>query len=172
MPIEKSNPLRSVLLVDDALVDCQAILRMVANADLPYRLTTAHSLAEARRQTSAERFDVAILDHELGDGTGLDLLPELGETPTIILTGAGSEQLAAEALRLQASHYLVKDAQRGYLHLLPATIEQALTRRWTQYELRRYARELEREVEQRRQAEWELEREQARLRQIIDLVPA
>lgn len=138
MTVENSQTLQSVLLVDDDLVDCLAVARLIAEVGLPYRLTTAHSLAEARSCTAAANFDVAILDYQLGDGSGLDLLAELADTPTIILTGAGSEQLAAEALRLRASHYMVKDPGRGYLHLLPATIEHALARRRNQIELQQH----------------------------------
>jgi PAS domain S-box-containing protein len=48
--------------------------------------------------------------------------------PIIMVTGAGDERTAAEAMKLGASDYLVKDVAGGYLDLLPVVIEQALER--------------------------------------------
>jgi two-component system, LuxR family, sensor kinase FixL len=156
-----------VLIVDDDRVDIRALVRFVDESALPFDLTTASSLVAARECIATAAFDVAIVDHELGDGTGLALFADLGDTPVIVLTGAGTEQTAATALALRASHYMIKDADRGYLHLLPATIEHALNRKWTERELRRYADELKREIVQRRSVEESLRSSEERLRQAV-----
>jgi DNA-binding NtrC family response regulator len=41
--------------------------------------------------------------------------------PTIMITGAGDEEIAIEALKLGASDYVVKDVEGGYLELLPSS---------------------------------------------------
>ncbi len=55
------------------------------------------------RQRKAN-FDLMLLDLQLPDLTGLDLLRRLSKEgfhiPTILMTGHGSEQVAAEAFRL------------------------------------------------------------------------
>lgn len=45
----------------------------------------------------------------MGDGTGLELLSEVLDTPAIIITGCGSEEVAVDAMRLGASDYIIKD---------------------------------------------------------------
>lgn len=58
--------------------------------------------------------------------------PSKGETgglpPIIMVTGAGSEEIAVEAMKLGADDYIVKDQEGNYLELLPSVIEKALRR--------------------------------------------
>lgn len=69
-------------------------------------VSTAHTLAEARKALAAEDdIDVVLLDIRLPDGSGLDFLDELREDqrttslPVIILTGAGENHLMSGADR-------------------------------------------------------------------------
>ncbi len=69
--------------------------------------------------------DIILLDHRLDGGmTGLDVLREVRarqlEAKVIVMTAHGSERLAAEALRLGADDYLVKDTQ--FAELLPQVL--------------------------------------------------
>ncbi len=153
-----------VLVVDDDGVDRRAIARFVAEAKLPYELTMASSLSHARERLLQGTFDVAVVDFDLGDGTGLQLIPALDGAPAILLTGAGSEQTAAAALALRASGYIVKDAALGYLHLLAPTIESAMSRRLAELEVRRYTEQLETEINSRQQAEESLRRSEEHLK--------
>ncbi|MBP6806822.1 MAG: EAL domain-containing protein [Chromatiaceae bacterium] len=81
-------------------------------------------------------FDLVLLDYVL---PGLDALEALKvlraerglDIPLVIVSGQGSEAIAARAMHLGASDYLVKNP--GYLHKLPATLEKA----WAQVELAR-----------------------------------
>ncbi len=125
-----------VLLVDDDRVDQMAVVRFVKDQDLPYDVETSGSRAEAEKHLAHGGFDVVLTDYELGDGTGLDLLPKAGETPTIFVTGRGNEGVAVKAIQLGAYDYLIKDLERSYLKLLPATIRSVLARRQAEVALR------------------------------------
>ena len=80
--------------------------------------------AELALDAAAEA-DIILLDHQLPDVRGIDLLPQLlsrPEPPSVIMvTGHGSESLAAAALRLGAEDYLTKD--HTLPELLPRIIE-------------------------------------------------
>jgi len=69
-----------VLLVEDNEVDRMAFERLVEREDLPYDYRVAASISEARELLATERFDVALLDYMLGDGTAFDLLDAMGDT--------------------------------------------------------------------------------------------
>ncbi len=64
-------------------------------------------------------FDLMLLDLQLPDLTGLDLLRRLDKDgyhiPTILMTGHGSEQVAAEAFRLGVHDYLSKPLDESLL---------------------------------------------------------
>jgi PAS domain S-box-containing protein len=122
------NALR-ILLVDDDQVDRLAFLRHVQRQSLLYECKTAGSVAEARSIPATEKFDVIILDHNLGDGTGFDLLPDFKETPVIFLTGSESPEVAVNAMKAGAADYLLKDHDRNYLKLMPLAVERALRQR-------------------------------------------
>jgi DNA-binding response OmpR family regulator len=70
-------------------------------------------------------FDVILLDHQLPDVTGLELLATLrareGRPSVILITGNGDESLAAAALRQGADDYLIKD--QSLPKLLPQVLE-------------------------------------------------
>src|ERR1700683_1786243 len=118
-----------VLMVDDDQVDRLAFLRHVEKQSLLYECKTAGSVAEARAIPHTEKFDVIILDHNLNDGTGFDLLPDFTETPVIFLTGSESPEVAVKAMKAGAADYLLKDHDRNYLKLMPLAVERALQER-------------------------------------------
>jgi len=118
-----------MLLVEDDKFDRLAFERHVRKMDLPYDFQCASSSAQARVLLEKESFDVVLLDYLLGDGIGTELLPLLGETPGIIITGVGSEEVAASAMRHGAYDYVVKDAECKFLTSLPLTIGTVLERR-------------------------------------------
>lgn len=118
-----------VLLVDDDDIDRESMIRFVRDCQLPYEMHAANSKRQAEAILDALDFDVVLLDFELGDGSGLELLERLGDAASIIITGCGSEEVAVEAMRLGACDYLIKDTDRSYLTVLPLTIENVLARR-------------------------------------------
>jgi hypothetical protein len=86
------------------------------------------SLAEAGSLLAHRTFDVAVIDQRLGDGIGIDLIPNLAGTPAIVLVRAGEEAEAAPALATGAYGFVVRDAARRYLPLLGPAVNGALAR--------------------------------------------
>jgi PAS domain S-box-containing protein len=68
---------------------------------------------EAFEKLEKNKFDVILLDYMLGNTTGLDFLKELSNkginSPVILLTGLGNEDVAVEALKLGAYDYFTKE---------------------------------------------------------------
>lgn len=73
-------------------------------------------------------FGVLLLDYRMDDLDALELLKELRQVqnldlPIVLATSHGDQEVAAQALRLGASDYVVKTA--GYLYRLPGVLENA-----------------------------------------------
>ncbi len=137
----RQHPVR-LLVVEDDQQDRMALERHVLRQRLPYEVVTAASGADAMHRLRAHSFDIVLLDYMLGDMTGLELMPELRGTPAIFIAGPGNEEIAVNALRQGAYDYLVKDAQRAYLNLLPVVIRDVLKRRQIEEELRESQRRM------------------------------
>lgn len=96
-----------VILVDDHPVVREG-LALVLDAGMKV-VAQAGTLEEARRQTRELDFDVALLDLELPDGSGLELARELG-MKAIILTAFLRDDQVLEALEAGVGGYLLKGA--------------------------------------------------------------
>ena len=103
-------PEATVLIIDDSIE-----LRSLLESLLPYsgyQTVGASTGQEGLSLALAMDPDVILLDLELPDMTGLHVLERLNQhrltIPTIMITGYGSEGVAARALRLGALSYLIK----------------------------------------------------------------
>lgn len=100
-----------VLVVEDDPVQIKAIEKTLQQEDWTVR--TAEGVEEALGVLEEGGLDVAIVDHQLPDGSGLDVLKaskrEAPNVPVIYLTGTGSEEVALQALSQGAVRYLTKD---------------------------------------------------------------
>lgn len=102
-----------ILVVEDDNNIRYFLERMLTNQD--YRTTAVSSGEEAVPLIKPDRFDLAILDLNLGQGmTGMDVLAtfreQSPETIVILLTGNGTLETAIESLRQGAHDYLLKPA--------------------------------------------------------------
>lgn len=102
-----------VLLVDDDDVDRERVYRMVDKASLPYDVVGVASGVDALHRLAEEEFQLLLLDYQLGDMTGLDLLSVLKQRtdfclPVIMITGGGDEELAVKVLRQGVADYVPK----------------------------------------------------------------
>ncbi|MCK4760959.1 MAG: response regulator [Candidatus Aminicenantes bacterium] len=117
-----------ILLIDDDAVDRETVSRHIRKKRLPYVLQTAAARSEAVKLLQEDTFDLILLDHNVGRGTGLDILPHAGDVPVIFLTDSGDEEIAVKAMRQGACDYLVKDPERNYMKVLPFTIQNVFER--------------------------------------------
>jgi CheY-like chemotaxis protein len=109
----------SILHVDDD----PDVLRVVASAfEDRATVRSAASLAIARDELRARPYDLLILDIGLGDGSGLDLLPET-DIPAIVFTAQDGDP----TVRARVSEVLVKS--RSNLDQLVAAAERLLAAR-------------------------------------------
>ena len=115
----------SLLLVEDDTVDRMAFKRYLKKEGLPYQCTFATCLAEALDCLDSASFDVILTDYHLGDGDGLEVIARAEDTPVVVITGAGDEEVAVEAMRRGAVDYLTKDHRQRYLKMMPVTLENA-----------------------------------------------
>jgi diguanylate cyclase (GGDEF)-like protein/PAS domain S-box-containing protein len=125
-----------VLLVEDDQVDRMAFERLVSKAQLRYDYSLASNLQDALAVLESTHFDIVISDYHLPDGTAIDLFRMQLDVPIIVITGAGDERIAVQAMRAGASDYLIKDLERNYLAILPITVENALRKQSLDRQLR------------------------------------
>lgn len=115
-----------VLCVEDDEVDRMALERKVRGAGLPYDLEIAGSIGKALELLEKKSYDVVLLDYILPDGTGLELLKKIRDIPVIFITGSVDVKVAVQALKEGAYDYLMKDPDRSYLEVLPATVDKVI----------------------------------------------
>jgi len=107
---------QSLLMVEDSLSMAAVYKAYLKNTDYSVRIVT--DLASARAEIERMRPDVLMLDVELPDGSGLDLLSEVKqdneETEIIVMTAHGSSDMAVKAIEDGAFDFLTKpfDAAR------------------------------------------------------------
>ncbi len=103
-----------ILLVDDE-ESFVKVLGLSLKEEYGYNTTVTLSGREATRfiETDPRGFDVILLDYMMPDFSGLNVLQWMHEqkceTPVIVLTGAGSEEVAVEAMKLGAYDYARKE---------------------------------------------------------------
>ena len=126
----------ALLYVEDDRFEQMAFDLMMKQKKLPYLVTIAGSVQEAREKLTEKTFDVIVTDFALGDGTGFDLFPLLRGAPIIVVTAAGDQEIAVRAMKAGAYDYLIKDESRHYLSILPLTLEKAIDWKRTERQLR------------------------------------
>ncbi len=100
----------TVLIVDDDPKIClffQNLLKKMGHASF-----SAYTLSEAREHGRTHPSDLVLLDLELPDGNGLEIIPELAKAPSrpeiIIITGTGDARGAEIAFKYGAWDYVQK----------------------------------------------------------------
>lgn len=101
-----------VLLVDDE-EPLRNILRKYLESTDKFECTECESGKDAIELLNRLQFDVMILDYKMPGISGLNVLQMMceqkNETPVLMLTAAGSENIAVEAMKLGAYDYIRKD---------------------------------------------------------------
>ncbi len=103
-----------VLIIDDDKEDIiltEGLLREGLKG-VALELDMADSFGQAIRQIETNYYDLLFVDYQLGEKNGLDLIRDVRakriDTPVVLLTGRGDEEVAVEAMKLGASDYLPK----------------------------------------------------------------
>jgi len=109
-----------ILLVEDELPVRETLSDYLQSRN--YDVLATGTSAGAEQLWRAGHPDAAVLDYCLPDGNALDLIPRLKAVdptiPVIILTGHGSIDLAVEAVKLGAEHFLTKPIELATLSLM------------------------------------------------------
>lgn len=133
-----------ILLVENDSIDRMAIQRLFKSQNLGHDLETADSWTQALKCLQSSSYDLILLDDQLGDGTGLELLQHIGDTPVIFIAGRSTEEVVIQAMKAGAYDFLIKDSHQEYLSLLPSTIDKVLKRKRDENRHSCYLSELER----------------------------
>lgn len=116
---------RSALIVDDEH-DIRELL-VVTLGRMGLRTDTAPNLAVAREMLSTVAYDLCLTDMRLPDGSGLELVAEIGTrfptTPVAVITAYGNVEAAVEALKSGAFDFVTKPVD---LTVLRGLVRQAL----------------------------------------------
>jgi putative two-component system response regulator len=102
----------AVLLVEDDDEHAVAVTQALERALDGAVVARAGSVARAAELAYGSEWSLAVVDHNLPDGGGMEVLDALRAhdptLPIVMLTGQGSEETAIEAFRHGASDYVVK----------------------------------------------------------------
>ena len=122
----------NLLIVDDDAVDREQIRRMISRSNIQAKISEASSIESSMSYLEHGEFDCVIVDYRLGIGSGLTLLNNIRKTENnhcavIMITGLGDEKIAAEAMRLGASDYLLKSQLKSdqLIHSISSSIQRA-----------------------------------------------
>ena len=113
---QPGKPVRVVLIDDD--VHMRRVISHELLGDLRTDLVAqATSMREGRRLISQHEFDVMLVDLNLGDGNGLDLIDHMKTVrplaEAVVISAMEDEQHALRAFELGATGYLVKNSWFG-----------------------------------------------------------
>jgi len=99
-----------ILVVDDEEIICELLSTLLTAEGFSVR--TALTTARAWEILSSERIDLAVVDKNLPDESGLTLIRRIGSeglaVPSVLITGYASSETVAEALDAGAQDYISK----------------------------------------------------------------
>ena len=104
-----------ILIIDDSAEDRLIYRRLLAKQeDVSYKFIEADNGDDGIELLKTENPDCTLLDYNISNMTGFDVLSVLGETypdldlPIVMLTGEGNEKIAVKAMKMGAQDYLSK----------------------------------------------------------------
>ena len=103
------------MIVDDHEIVRRGITEVVERADGLTVVAEAGTVADARRRAELVRPDVVLVDLQLTDGSGIDLMRDLAEsvpdTRPVVLTSFDDDDALAAALEVGAKAYVLKSVR-------------------------------------------------------------
>ncbi|HEY6950833.1 MAG TPA: response regulator [Bacteroidota bacterium] len=131
--MDAPKPIRVLIAEDEN--SFRMVLQRVLLPKEAYTFEACASGDEVLEKLREQQFDVIILDYDMPGRSGLNILQWMLEqkmdTPVIMLTGAGSENIAVEAMKLGAYDYIRKErfAKDQLPHIINTAHEQYLFRK-------------------------------------------
>lgn len=118
------------MVVDDNVKFAASVAKQL-KAEFKFDAMVVQSAKEAaeRLRTTYEGIDVIVVDYEMPEMNGIEFLQWMkkngNQTPVVMLTAAGSDLVAVEAMKLGAYDYVRKEQLdlKHLGHVLEATIE-------------------------------------------------
>jgi DNA-binding response OmpR family regulator len=108
---EEAKKIR-VLIADDEESFRKSIVYFLKSSNR-YEVDSVESGTDALEALKRQKYDVLVLDYKMPGISGLQVMQKMQEAqmdvPVIVLTGAGSENIAVEAMKLGAYDYIRKD---------------------------------------------------------------
>jgi DNA-binding NtrC family response regulator len=108
-----------ILIVDDDTSLLQALPQLVALRMASVQVDTSDSALAALELIQAQDYDAIVSDIKMPGMDGLTLLSRIQElrpeTPTLLITGHGEDELAIQALRGGAYDFIQKPIDRDYV---------------------------------------------------------
>lgn len=127
MSEKRAKPIR-ILYIDDYPLDRALVRDALLRDEQDFELVEANSRAEFEMSIVEGQYDLVLSDFNILGFTGMQVLEMVKkrapDTPVIIVTGTGSEEIAAEAIKGGASDYVIKSP--NHIRRLPHTIQAAL----------------------------------------------
>ena len=112
--IRMSDSSIRVLAVDDE-VDLSALTKIFLERPGAMEVDTVYSVKEAMTKLAKKRYDVIVSDYQMPEENGIQFLKSLraagDETPFILFTGKGREEVVIEALNNGADSYVQKGGE-------------------------------------------------------------
>ncbi len=111
-----------------------------------FRVALAADGVEGLTMARETPYDVLLVDQKMPGLSGIEVLRRLAAIdripPAVMITGAGDERIAVEAMKLGAADYIIKDPAGGFLALIPAVLDRVLN----QHRLAERNRQMETEL--------------------------
>jgi CheY-like chemotaxis protein/CHASE3 domain sensor protein len=115
LELRLEQSVRRVLIVEDDPRQRESIRQLLSNGDV--QITGAATANEALRELSAASFDCVVLDFNLPDATGYDLLEKMAQQeevsfpPVIVYTGRALSRDEEQRLGRYSRSIIIKDAR-------------------------------------------------------------
>lgn len=117
-----------ILLIEDDVAEQLVMRQQIEQYSSHYDCSVVHSLSDAKSMLADEDFAGVVLPVSMADAEIAALLVDLESCyiPVIVVAPLGEEDRVLELIQQGATDYLIQDADRNYLKLLPITLQRAI----------------------------------------------